>query len=101
MKSNPAICEYGKGECHRKAKCRIEGDDDLPFDQYQIWSLVVCYKHAREFEDYERIPLVKHWYKTIIATCPMCGRNEKYRFRVYEEKERGNEFKEQWDYCDQ
>ena len=47
----------------------------------------------------------KYWYKTSVHYCPVCGRDDTYKERVYDEEkpkewEKRFTFKEVWDYCD-
>ena len=46
----------------------------------------------------------KYWYKTTVYYCPLCGRDDTYKERQFNEKpeewEKRFTFKEVWDYCD-
>ena len=46
----------------------------------------------------------EHWYKITIHYCPLCGKEDKYRERIYGEKPKDHNeryvIKEYWDYCD-
>jgi hypothetical protein len=46
----------------------------------------------------------KHWYKKIIYYCPICGSEDSYRERRFDEKPKDYNdrvvVKEAWDYCD-
>jgi len=41
----------------------------------------------------------KYWYKTTIHYCPLCGREKRYRERVYTKPVQPYVIKEYWDYC--
>lgn len=45
----------------------------------------------------------KYWYKVRIYLCPLCGREDVYRERCYDEKPKDPsdriQIKEVWDYC--
>ena len=45
-----------------------------------------------------------YWYKKTVYYCPVCGRDDTYKERRFDEKpeewEKRFTFKEVWDYCD-
>jgi hypothetical protein len=55
-------------------------------------------------EKKKRQPHKKHWYKRTITECPVCGRGEDYRERIYGEKPKDPkkiyEYEVAYDWCD-
>jgi hypothetical protein len=43
--------------------------------------------------------MMKHWYKTTIYFCPVCGKEDKVRERTYTKPE-SIELIERYDWCD-
>ena len=42
----------------------------------------------------------KYWYVTIVWHCPVCGKEDKRRHRVYEKPKESIVWKTDYDYCD-
>jgi hypothetical protein len=41
----------------------------------------------------------KYWYATTTYVCPICNKEKICKSRVYDEKEKGYEFINDYDYC--
>jgi len=42
----------------------------------------------------------KYWYVTYIDECPVCGRSDKWRERVYEKPDSPIHYEQVYDWCD-
>jgi len=50
------VCEYGKGECKKRAVYRISGETCTMWEDGIQYKFDACLEHAQAFEDEQ-----KHW----------------------------------------
>ena len=78
----------------------------IVYENLVRWNGSTNYDQARDLGSPPTARIVDtYWYKTTVYYCPLCGRDDTYKERVYDEEkpkewEKRFTFKEVWDYCD-